>query len=366
MTENTAILILGNGFDIHNGYKTRYSDFINSLTEEQINANCWYTYFNKKSKYQSWIDIEAQMKNIIDLMISLEIEYPELNYNESISVKYKPVYELFNINWSYSKKYLGYEKSIGKTFKEAASIADYKYITSYSSFDTLVYFNFEKKRKKLIEDFSRLRQEFQQYLVSVTKEQPIIDENIKNKLSVYDEILVLNFNYTDTLSSYGLEYKQVYIHENIESEIVLGHNDIDDPRYAIFKKSVQQKLLPVSYLNKFNEILKRTINNAELIIIGHSFDVNDHNVINGLLKFVSLEKIQLNKVLMYYYENTAEDGELNDKFLNMSDLIQREYNVQLYFQKSIFTYFNKNYDEVAGNELLNAMDYDGNIERIKL
>ena len=62
------LLIIGNGFDLSCGLKSKYTDFFYSISEKEYGNNFWYYVFNKLRdstlKYSNnWVDIELQILN---------------------------------------------------------------------------------------------------------------------------------------------------------------------------------------------------------------------------------------------------------------------------------------------------------------
>lgn len=71
------LLIIGNGFDLSCGLKSKYTDFFYSISEKEYGNNFWYYVFNKLRdstlKYSNnWVDIELQ---ILKQLKNLEFLY---------------------------------------------------------------------------------------------------------------------------------------------------------------------------------------------------------------------------------------------------------------------------------------------------
>lgn len=69
-----ALIILGNGYDIHHGYATRYENFIENV--KGLEKNIWYIHLKKKILY-SWVNVEEEFNLLINLLLQLEADIPE-------------------------------------------------------------------------------------------------------------------------------------------------------------------------------------------------------------------------------------------------------------------------------------------------
>ncbi len=71
MKPNKAVLVVGNGFDLDLGFKTRYCDFANSAEWQEMFAkeayrSCHYSllkYLNDRRNTDNWFDIELALKD---------------------------------------------------------------------------------------------------------------------------------------------------------------------------------------------------------------------------------------------------------------------------------------------------------------
>jgi len=80
--EYDGIIIIGNGFDLNLGLKTRYSDFINSdHFRQKKEDNMLFQYLDTQNvEKKGWIDAEIELKNYTKLK-------PENYYDEFIELK---------------------------------------------------------------------------------------------------------------------------------------------------------------------------------------------------------------------------------------------------------------------------------------
>ncbi len=56
--ERMIVFILGNGFDLAHGLKTRYTDFLATCCEEELQSNIWFKYFNETKEQigENWFN----------------------------------------------------------------------------------------------------------------------------------------------------------------------------------------------------------------------------------------------------------------------------------------------------------------------
>ncbi|MDE8038652.1 AbiH family protein [Erysipelothrix rhusiopathiae] len=162
---NNTLIIIGNGFDLHHGLKTQYSDFFSSYYEEQS---------------------VAEFQRILAENVDLDLTN----------------------NW------LDIEELIAIARKESALEETDQIIRNNTEF-TGYYLEFSK----VIED---LKIQFRNYLLEIYK-----PENIEKNLCLQEifkpDNLVVNFNYTNTVQDvYGIEC--IHPHGSLEENfIILGH-----------------------------------------------------------------------------------------------------------------------------------------------
>lgn len=83
------LLIIGNGFDLACGLKSKYTDFFYSISEKEYGNNFWYYVFNKLrdsdlKHSNNWVDIELQ---ILNQLKNLEFLYKD-NFIQKIDKHY--------------------------------------------------------------------------------------------------------------------------------------------------------------------------------------------------------------------------------------------------------------------------------------
>jgi len=80
-------LIIGNGFDLQCGLKSKYSDFFEWLRQDNERANnFWAVYFlNNSPEDQGWIDIESSLQEILN---ATAIKVPRMKYWVNTATSY--------------------------------------------------------------------------------------------------------------------------------------------------------------------------------------------------------------------------------------------------------------------------------------
>ena len=77
------LLIIGNGFDIDLGLKTKYSDFIESNCFDE-NKNNLFKSIYRSYKNMNWIDLENELKNmlreLIDKIVQMSLTTYAIHY----------------------------------------------------------------------------------------------------------------------------------------------------------------------------------------------------------------------------------------------------------------------------------------------
>lgn len=308
------ILILGNGFDLAHGLKTKYSDFLKYCQEKYSTTrnkgvdkssnffynNVWVKHFlNKTISGDKWIDLEKEIYNVI-------VKLSELPYFKSgiLHERHKDI--VFWISKDYGK--FNFDE-VAKYFREPNAVfyQDCYYIPIKGFVDFLY---------NQLRDFVK---EFEQYLIEECQK---IQKPPQHSLRLNNRcISLLNFNYTDTCEQLyninfnhndcGIKTKAVYIHGKINSEgdcnLVFGTQSFDNEQipveFNVFKKHQQRHRYGTiePYQELLNELkYSKKIYTPIFHIIGHSLDEADHNILSHILR--AREKSVIN---IYYHDEEA-------------------------------------------------------------
>ena len=211
------ILILGNGFDLAHGLKTKYSDFLDYCVEKNnkriigmINYgttfidNIWLQHFittcNNYGK--NWVDLEDEIYRVV---LSLNKTLLDLSGGE--------IEMIFPLTFSIKKDILEFNfyKIIDylKTCNNRLETDKKKYITVETNDFSHLYFYIENYQGLINFIYDQLRtfvEMFERYLNEVVMSE--IDSEPKYQLSLLQSskpniksfLFILNFNYTNTLT----------------------------------------------------------------------------------------------------------------------------------------------------------------------
>ena len=307
------ILILGNGFDLAHGLKTKYSDFL-KYCQEKYNTirsvgvdnssnflldNVWAKHFlNKKLAGDKWIDLENEIYNVIVKLSKLP----------------------------YFKNNVAYENYKNRVFLVAKDDMDFNFDDSKYFREPITFLSRDCHNIQ-IKDFigflynqlSDFVKEFEKYLIEETQNLPNVPKY--NLRLNSDCVSLLNFNYTDTCeqlykinfnhNNCGIKTKAVYVHGKINNEngcnMVLGTHSFDNEQipveFNIFKKHHQRHKYGTiePYQELLNELkYPKKIYVPKFHIIGHSLDKTDHNILKHILS--ASEKSVIN---IYYHDEEA-------------------------------------------------------------
>jgi len=320
MSDN--ILVIGNGFDLAHGRKTKYSDFMEWICQpsddfkknhpDLLFSNRFPAYknsslmtyliycFENNQKIKGWIDLEQELKTFIHYIDEL-IDYLNEQYYNTTDSAYKIGSRSVNITYAILINQLVSIFNI-KSFE-----ADIKneYINTLWKIDKQKIF--EKIRSELME----LRSAFEFYLIHV---EPLLHNQIEriDIISKIDPLYVISFNYTDTIQKvYGVQPENIcYIHGKInEKNIVLGYDDSDGSTEDLDFKKYYQRLIyetdKIKYIKFQSSDGYGGLINHTIYFFGHSLDVSDKDILSSLFS-------RNNPVKIYYRDNEDKSTKIKN------------------------------------------------------
>lgn len=331
--EKHGIVILGNGFDLFHKNKTSYKDFIQEVKMENTD-NIWINYFDSQIEVNGWIDIENEFNNIINSFSNFSTLNYNFNIDSAIDISYSNLFSCLGFAYEtyselYNEDYIsnGQRKIQKKTkfYYDKIILKRMKY--EFVSNNILLYSTITSK---LINDFYILKRLLKDYIsTTVTINEHYTNSNsIFENLNKYEKLIVLNFNYTNTLSFYNENIINIPVHGSVNDEIIFGHNDILDLEFSMFNKHVQTQISDMNYKYIFENALYENALNAfiafDLIVLGHSFDSNDHGIFKWLYESVYSKHNYFNSLRYFYYPSS-------DNW----DLISRNHNIRIFYSESL-------------------------------
>lgn len=335
------ILILGNGFDLAHGLKTRYTDFLDYCIKTKNIENIWLQHFVNKQQQlgDKWIDLEKEIYNVIK-EINESLKSITNIYTDNV------VSQLFTLQRFTLNEYRIYEKfDLSKIINEFKKVPINSYETDEKEYVSVgVLYYYFKTYKGLINFLYDYLRDFTKQFNKYLSEQVL--PNISNsqydfRLSLDKTIRVLNFNYTDTferlynsINIYS-KHKYIYVHGKVSASkncnLILGTKsfynkkikDLNDEEeinveFNVFKKHNQRHRYGTieAYQNLLKELNdRRRIINPTFHIIGHSLDKADHNILRHIFKV--REKSTIN---IYYHNQEALERLIN----NITEIIGEE------------------------------------------
>ncbi len=337
------ILILGNGFDLAHGLKTKYSDFLDYCVEKNnkriigmINYgttfidNIWLQHFittcNNYGK--NWVDLEDEIYRVV---LSLNKTLLDLSGGE--------IEMIFPLTFSIKKDILEFNfyKIIDylKTCNNRLETDKKKYITVETNDFSHLYFYIENYQGLINFIYDQLRtfvEMFERYLNEVVMSE--IDSEPKYQLSLLQSskpniksfLFILNFNYTNTLtklykdtmdSKQKKSIRNFYVHGKINANnIVLGTQFFDDKNnnipseFNVFRKHNQRhRYNTIEDYQSLLQIIKSSNDNTKRIfhVIGHSLDKSDYAILKHI--FLAHNDSIIN---IYYHDEEAQERLINN------------------------------------------------------
>lgn len=304
------ILVLGNGFDLYHGLKTKYYDFVQfvknppSDTEERARRICsqniFLQYFIKVCEINDkWIDCEEEIEKVI-LVLQKAVDIQSNKENRKL----------------YNDEISDIEEVIIGCLEKYGSLDDKKYFIFNEEYFNNNVFN----KKKFLEDFRRELKEVIEALCGyLDKELSAKEINIKCPQIADKEFeIVVNFNYTDTYERvYSKPYIMFYQHGSLSQSqtVVLGIPDNDDVSqdFIYFKKYFQR-------IQKRTGIFKKVLSNFggpkklnTAYFFGMSMGKTDGDLIKEIMHKSS-------KNIIFYYDQDDYEG----KVINLIDVFGRK------------------------------------------
>jgi len=311
----TNLIIIGNGFDMAHGLNTSYSNFIEFLIDNKFNDKSLYSdLFEFTSttivRYKSYENIinNKTYSHRADLFETDNLFFKRLTNN------------LFNYNWcDIERQYFTELSNIGKDarYKSAKALnSDFEIVKKYlSEYLKLEQSNFEQIWA------------YEQYFEKIT-----IERN-----------MVLNFNYTNTVSNYlrGTNSELVQIHgvlENQENPIIFGYAADDNESRELLKfedKEFMRNIKKHNYKRTKEE--NRLIDflnlhqNIEVSVIGHSCGLSDKLILNQIFnnKNVSDIRLYFHKDHEHYFETQVNIDRIMNNDTNFRKLINFQDSIQI-------------------------------------
>lgn len=360
-----TILILGNGFDIAMGRKTKYTDFIEfekqlfsnsdeklleflkakNISIEKYKNNLYLRFINgnEETLGKNWSNIELMISQLADAIMYFK-ENSSLLYSNQLNRPLKSIIEQHKIDWRMSANYSS-KLYIAYTFLSLFDEKGWSFLEREVALDEL--------NNEFIRQLDLLIELLEIYL----SYRDFLDfevRNIKSKLTALDAIrylshaYILNFNYTNT-SEYlfgTFDTLTHFIHGRIDLErsintMVFGIEDKEN--------DVNSDLIP--YQKYYQRVVKETGNEFEeffqprykdsdeevsilisknIIIFGHSVDPLDKEIFQKCFELAEKGEY-LYRFIFTYFDEPAKRSIIK----NLAIILGKEKLVELTGKRNV-------------------------------
>ena len=363
-----TILILGNGFDIAMGRKTKYTDFIEfekqlfsnsdeklleflkakNISIEKYKNNLYLRFINgnEETLGKNWSNIELMISQLADAIMYFK-ENSSLLYSNQLNRPLKSIIEQHKIDWRMSANYSS-KLYIAYTFLSLFDEKGWSFLEREVALDEL--------NNEFIRQLDLLIELLEIYL----SYRDFLDfevRNIKSKLTALDAIrylshaYILNFNYTNT-SEYlfgTFDTLTQFIHGRIDLERTFGR--INTMVFGIEDKEndVNSDLIP--YQKYYQRVVKETGNEFEeffqprykdsdeevsilisknIIIFGHSVDPLDKEIFQKCFELAEKGEY-LYRFIFTYFDEPAKRSIIK----NLAIILGKEKLVELTGKRNV-------------------------------
>lgn len=339
------IILIGNGFDIAHGLKTKYENFINWYWEQRFNRmkknhlqEDSDVLCSMNSKHNSWQNFFFFNKNLFEENCWSEIWDWMKQESELFDIDSSPFFERICKDFI-DKGWVDIENEYYCFLKDIRKISNKSNLSTEELNKQLVYIQqllIEYLKKESGKDFAvkeNLRKTiyspFHMDDVSVDAKQEVFNRlSADQRNGLGDEtpshVMLLNFNYTATAERYlnGNNSSINYIHGKLSDSksIIFGYGDELDTEFKLLVKMNDNEYLrnvkSIRYLESDN--YRRVLSFIEsgfyqVFIMGHSCGLSDRTLLNTLFEHENCVSIKP----FYYKKKDGTD--------NYTELVQNIY-----------------------------------------
>jgi len=316
------IVIIGNGFDLAHNLETGYEHFIGDFWETEIKLFC-------SSGTGYWGDSnDGFLYGYQSNFIKIYTKKLYSSNNDAGRYGYAWFERLNNFS--------GIRVEVKNAFLEVISKKHHlqKWVDIEEEYYNELRKCLDKKRmgdvKKLNEEFLKIKTLLEIHLGKISDiTYPDADQIIQHlKMAprfgkTVDDMIFLNFNYTDTINFYADSGEQViHIHGKLndpDNPIIFGYGDeldenhklienINDNEYLKHIKSIEY--LKTNNYKKLQAFMES--DEYEIFIMGHSCGISDRTLLNHLFEHKHCKSIKV----FYYKEENGTDN-YNDLVCNI-------------------------------------------------
>lgn len=343
-TDKNVVLVIGNGFDIANGYKTRYSDFLGFI-KSQLNNNiqtikCEESFINEaksnnfikhflayERQLETWVDVEKEMNRIVNAIKNI---YNEDSRHFTIDKTNPNIVRIID--------YTEYERIVLTEFSFITNSNPNGFQIPNKRFYSKSYgINWDELNNELDNQLIGLKQLLTSYLRDY---MPKLGggRNILMQLDNINPNLIITFNYTDFYKTY-YDIDDVYhVHGSIkDGNIILGYED-DNPKEVKFIK-----------FKKYFQKIQYRIPSINLHDYYSTDQIGQRFKFKSLIYGLSLDKTDSEEIIKIY-NNSSEisiyylnQRDYENKMANLIEIIGKDEVLKDYYSGKIrFELINNN------------------------
>jgi hypothetical protein len=316
------LVIIGNGFDLAHGLKTKYSDFVFWYLQQviyKIGENQSFEDALIKVDYYQSLPQKHQLNSIQDFRDIVNHRYYPLPIKYKNQFARKLLSQISNENWvDIEALYYSELKEIYKKYEGGITLS----VAIKGAKELNDCLNFIKFK---LQEYLNLIDCNDILLLSDIKEH--IETDLTPKSAISGQALFLNFNYTNTIEQYlksvPIAYTLNYIHGRLnikDNPMIFGYGDEIDSHYEKIENLNSNEFLnnfkSFGYLKADN--YRRLINFAganafEVFIYGHSCGLSDRVLLNSIFEHPNCDSIKI-----YYHQKSEEENDFYEKTQEIS------------------------------------------------
>ena len=332
--------------------------------------NIWFTYLLKSVKSDTqWIDVEREIAFVLQMFqeffcdADADFAIAEVQCSEGCR------YVMENFSFFYSQK-----PHIVSGAENVNHIQE-QYYEDYPPNSGNKKVNKDKVIKTLykeLEDFAECLRLYLKCFVDDSLDLIKNEVDFKRMAAICSINQTVTFNYTNTTEKFYSQSQVFHLHGNINDKIILGINPDEndmletiDTTVLSFKKYYQRVCLGtdnhyIKWLKKINESMEE----ISLLIMGHSLDVTDKDIIKDLFNCA-------NEIIILYHSEESQQSLVKNliKIFGFEEFNRIRNNKGLSFMStsSDFSEFirmrqDKQYEELAKKMALD--EYNSNCKQI--
>lgn len=342
------VVVIGNGFDIAHGFPTKYIQFSDWLLKDYC-QQAYDIILNNKDKgflhgafYNKFRDKNYLVEEIYGRYDGTSFMKV---FDAFIDKKPENIYNFYNTNADELKNFISSEFILSLFATRYNNWFDIERVF----FDKLYSICKNNNRnysvaavRTINRDLEYLKLKLKEYLGTLEiKTNEKIHAYLMNKFSNYQDVTIIDFNYTKTISTYNLKthinnfqnHKIINIHGSIEdNNIIFGYGNDLDEKYQELKgyeineifdhfKTVDYSMF-TNYSNMKEDINSNSTYNA--LVIGHSLGMTDKTLLQEILENDNCNQIELLKRNDLVDKPIEFQKDFRDKIVALTRIINKE------------------------------------------